>query len=441
MNNLFNIYTRAEAEKGILKRVAIDEFDITDGLKQSIEAMFGEPLTPEQVVRRIIQAVRDQGDIALREYTHKIDRVRLDDIQINPEDIQFSLDELDADVFSALKLAARRIEDFHRKQPVTSWIDASAEGTLGQLVRPIKRVGIYVPGGTAPLPSSLLMAAIPAKVAGVEDIIVCTPPTEHGIPQVVLAAAYIAGVENVYQLGGAQAIAAMAYGTDTVPQVDKIVGPGNLFVTLAKREVFGIVGIDGLYGPTETMVIADEFANPQLIAADMLAQAEHDVLSSAILVTPDQDLAQAVGVEIGVQLEQLSRDAIIAESLRNKGGAVIVGSLEEAFDVANEYAVEHLQLSVENPSDWLGYIQNAGAVFLGEHSFEVLGDYVAGPSHSLPTSGTARFASGINVLDFVKLTAIIGLNAATASELSKPAQTIALSESLTAHAAAAKARQ
>lgn len=441
MSELFSIYTRTEAEAGILKRVAIDEYEITEGLKQGIEAMFDEPLTPEQVVRKIIKDVREQGDKALIEYTEKIDKVKLDQIQVAIEDIQFSLDEIDADLFSALKVATRRIEDFHHKQPVSSWINANAEGTLGQLVRPIKRVGIYVPGGTAPLPSSLLMAAIPAKVAGVEEIIVCTPPTPSGVPQVVLAAAQIAGVEQVYQLGGAQAIAAMAYGTNTVPQVDKIVGPGNLFVTLAKKEVFGVVGIDGLYGPTETMVIADKHADPKLVASDMLAQAEHDVLASAVLVTTDRSLADAVGSEIGKQLETLSRDEIIAESLKSKGGAVIVSSLEEAFEVANNYAVEHLQLSVQNPSDWLGHVHNAGAVFLGEHSFEVLGDYVAGPSHSLPTSGTARFASGINVLDFVKLTAVIGLNASTASELSGPAETIALSESLTAHAAAAKARQ
>ncbi len=441
MTDLFRIYQRAEAEAGILKRAAIDEYEITEGLKQGIQAMFGEVLTPEQVVRQIIKNVRERGDAALREYTEKIDKIQLDELQVSYEAIRFSLDELDADVFSALKLAARRIEAFHRKQPLSSWIDASSQGTLGQLVRPIKRVGIYVPGGTAPLPSSLLMAAVPAKVAGVDEIIVCTPPTKNGVPRVVLAAAQIAGIEQVYQLGGAQAIAAMAYGTETVPQVDKIVGPGNLFVTLAKKEVFGVVGIDGLYGPTETMVIADQHADPALVAADILAQAEHDVLASAILVTPARSLAEAVSAQIGKQLESLSRDAIITESLKNKSGAVIVSSIEEAFEVANNYAVEHLQLSVKNPFDWLGHIGHAGAVFLGEHSFEVLGDYVAGPSHSLPTSGTARFASGINLLDFVKLTAVIGLNVDAARELSEPAEIIAQSESLTAHAAAAKARQ
>jgi histidinol dehydrogenase len=285
------------------------------------------------------------------------------------------------------------------------------------------------------------MAVIPARVAGVTDFVVCTPPGSDGqVPTVILAAAHIVGIERVYRLGGAQAIAAMAYGTETVPPVDKIVGPGNLFVTLAKRQVYGVVGIDGLLGPTETVVIADESADPGLVAADLLAQAEHDLLASAILITPVRELAEKVAVQIAEQIEKLPRAEIAAASLVHRGGAILVESVEHALEVANAYAPEHLQLSVTDPMRWLGTVQNAGAVFLGEHSFEVLGDYVAGPSHSLPTGGTARFSSGINVLDFVKLIAVIGLEEKAASQLSRSAAIIAEAEGLNGHAAAARRR-
>ena len=309
------------------------------------------------------------------------------------------------------------------------------------MMLPIDRVGVYVPGGTAPLPSSLLMSAIPAQVAGVREIVVCTPPGRDGrVPDVILAAAAVAGIERVYAVGGAQAIAALAYGTGTIPAVDKIVGPGNLFVTLAKRQVYGTVGIDGLLGPTETMIIADEFAAPGLVAADLLAQAEHDVLAQAILVTPSRALAEAVTAEIGQRIEALSRAEIIAASLNLRGGVVLTPGLDTAFEVANAYAAEHLQLSVREPRRWLGAVRHAGAVFLGEHSFEVLGDYVAGPSHSLPTGGSARFASGLNVWDFLKVTSVIGLQAEAAAALSTSAATIARAEGLDGHAGAAEAR-
>jgi histidinol dehydrogenase len=341
---------------------------------------------------------------------------------------------------AALRLAAERIEHFYRQQPIPAWVDA--DGMLGQAVLPIDRVGVYVPGGTAPLPSTLLMCVVPARVAGVKDVLVCTPPGPDGsIPAVILAAAQAAGIERVFKLGGAQAIAAMAYGTASVPRVDKIVGPGNLFVTLAKRQVYGIVGIDGLLGPTETMIIADEQADPAFIAADLLAQAEHDILAQAILVTPSRALAEAVAVCIEGTQARLSRSVIIAESLCERGGAVIVPDLETAFEVANTYAAEHLQLSLSEPERWRGKVRHAGAIFMGEGSFEVLGDYVAGPSHSLPTAGTARFASGLNVLDFVKITSLIGLGRDASKQLSGPAETLALAEGLTAHAAAAAARK
>jgi histidinol dehydrogenase len=378
----------------------------------------------------------------LLDWNARIDGAQLDALAVPEAEIAAALDAIPPEVADALRLAADRIRAFHEKQPVTGWMDATGEGALGQLIRPVDSVGVYVAGGTAPLPSSLLMSVIPAQVAGVEEIVVTTPPRrgEGSVSPVILAAAAICGVSRVVRVGGAQAIAAMAYGTESVPRVAKIVGPGNLFVTLAKQQVYGDVGIDGLPGPTETMVIADASADPGLAAADLLAQAEHDVLASAILVTPSRALAEQVALEVGRRLEDLSRAEIIAQALENRSGAVIVRDLAQAFDVANDYAAEHLCLLVEEPWQWVGRVRNAGGVFLGESSFEVLGDYVAGPSHVMPTGGTARFASPLNVLDFVKITSLIGLEPGAASELSKAAATLAQAEALTAHAAAAQAR-
>jgi histidinol dehydrogenase len=310
-------------------------------------------------------------------------------------------------------------------------------GRLGQRVTPIERVGVYVPGGTAPLPSSLLMSVIPAQVAGVHTIVVCTPPNP---PPVILAAAFLCGIDQVYQVGGAQAIAALTFGTESVPKVDKIVGAGNLFVTLAKQQVYGTVGLDGLAGPTETVVVADKSARPAWVAADLLAQAEHDVLASAILLTPERRLAEAVQAEVAHQMENLSRAEIIAQSLTNRSGIVLTPDLETACALASEYAAEHTCLAVADPEKWASSIPNAGGLFLGEHSFEVLGDYVAGPSHVMPTGGTARFASPLNVMDFVKISSIIALDETTGRELSQLAATIARAEQLTGHAAAADFR-
>jgi len=311
------------------------------------------------------------------------------------------------------------------------------------LIRPLDSVGVYVPGGTAPLPSSLLMSVIPAAVAGVPEIIVCTPPGSGGadIHPTILAAAEIAGVKAVYRVGGAQAIAGMAYGSESIPRVAAIVGAGNLFVTLAKQQVYGDVGIDGLLGPTETIVIADESADPSLAAADLLAQAEHDVLASAILLTPSREQATAVGSEISRQLGNLKRRGIIQGALAKRSGAVVTADLEQAFELANEYAAEHLCLLIDEPWSWIGQVRNAGGVFLGEHSFEVLGDYVAGPSHVMPTGGTARFASPLNLLNFVKITSLVALSPEGAAALSGPAQLLAHAESLDAHAAAARRRE
>ena len=299
-----------------------------------------------------------------------------------------------------------------------------------------------MPGGTAPLPSSLLMTAIPARVAGVDEVVVCTPPGARGqVPDVILAAAHVVGVDRLFRLGGAQAIAAMAYGTASVPRVDKIVGPGGLFTTLAKRQVYGQVGIDGLSGPTEAVIVADDSADPAWVAADLLAQAEHDVLATAILLTPSRDLAEAVQVEVARQLEGLDRGDVAASSLAGQGGIVLTPDLETAVRLADDFAPEHLCLSVREPERWAERIRNAGGLFLGEHSFEVLGDYVAGPSHVMPTGGTARFASPVNVLDFTKITSIFALDADTAARLGPTAARLATAESLTAHAAAAELRE
>jgi histidinol dehydrogenase len=346
----------------------------------------------------------------------------------------------------ALKQAAARVEAFHRRQPLTSWFSNDLGGTVGQIIRPIQRVGLYVPGGTAPLPSSVLMSAIPARVAGVKEIVVVTPPNrslanvDAPVDPIILAACAIANVDEVYLLGGAQAIAALAYGTETIRPVDKIFGPGNLFVTLAKRQVYGVVGIDGLAGPTETVVVADELANPAWVAADLLAQAEHDLLASAILLTPSQTLIEKVQIEVARQVEERSRAEIITASLENRGGAVLTRDLDEAIQLANEYAPEHLGLSVRDPWRWVEKVNNAGGVFMGEHSFEVLGDYLAGPSHVMPTGGSARFASPLNVWDFVKIVSLVALDESTAQAIGPSAATIADAEGLDAHGNAALLR-
>ena len=324
---------------------------------------------------------------------------------------------------------------------MSSWVDTGPDGTLGQLIRPLDRAGVYVPGGTAPLPSSLLMAAIPARVAGVGEVVVCTPAGSAGVNDLILAAAHVAKVDRLFALGGAQAIAALAYGTESVPRVDKIVGAGGLFITLAKRQVFGGVGIDGFYGPTETLVIADDSADPAWAAADLLAQAEHDVLASPILLTPSRALAEAVAAQLGSQLEGLSRAEIAAASLADRGGIVVTADLAEAVELANLYAPEHLCLLVAEPWALVGQIRNAGGIFVGEHSFEVLGDYVAGPSHVMPTEGSARYASPLSVADFVKRISLIAFTREAGARLSAPAAVLARGEGLTAHAAAAEMRE
>jgi histidinol dehydrogenase len=421
---------------------------VPEPVRAGIRRVFGRDLTPEQAVAEILSDVSHRGDEALRDWTRRVDGSTPVDwmpegFEVPAAAWESAYGALPADLADALDLAAERIQDFHARQPIASWETHDMGGTLGQRVTPLERVGVYVPGGTAPLPSSLLMSAIPARVAGVDEVIVCAPPgkTTGQVADVTLAAAHLAGIDRLFRLGGAQAIGAMAYGTETIPRVDKIVGAGGLFTTLAKRQVYGHVGLDGLYGPTETVVVADDSANPAWVAADLLAQAEHDVLATAILLTPSRALAEAVQGEIDRQLASLDRSDVIATSLSGQGGIVLTPDLATAARLADEFAPEHLCLSVQQPAVWAQRIRNAGGLFLGEHSFEVLGDYVAGPSHVMPTGGTARFASPLNVLDFVKITSIIALDAVTSARLCTGAARVADAESLTAHGAAAVARE
>lgn len=416
----------ATARAGLLRRAPLDEDQETSA-----------------AVAAIIADVRTRGDTALREQTRRLDGVELDALEVPPERWAQAAAAISPELRQAIELAAAEIRRFHERQARNSWVDFSVEGARGQLVVPLQRVGVYVPGGAAPLPSSLIHAAVPARVAGVEQIIVCSPPQrESGLPaEVILAAAHIVGVDRLFAVGGAQAIAALAYGTQSVPRVDKIAGPGNRFVIQAKRMVFGAVGIESLPGPTETLLIAEAGADPRYVAADLLAQAEH-VEASAILLTDSPDLAAAVQAEVGRQLEALPAPnaSAAADAVSRRGGIVLVPDLDSAVELANEYGPEHLCLLVADPWPLVGQVRNAGGVFLGELSFEVLGDYVAGPSHIMPTEGTARYASPLNVDDFRKVISLVGLNAAGLRRIGPAAQRLAEAEGLHAHAAAVRAR-
>ncbi|MEI7845120.1 MAG: histidinol dehydrogenase [Chloroflexota bacterium] len=445
MISIFDVET---AKKSLLKRIPPDETRVTPAVLERIAQTFGEKINAEEAVKRILTSIRAGGDAALRDWSHRLDGFPLDaPLRVPAEALESALANLPSAERAALETAIQRIREFYSRQPLTSWFTNDLGGTLGQIIRAHKRVGLYVPGGTAPLPSSVLMSAIPAQVAGVKDIVVVTPPSRptpgvaySPVPAIILAACALCGVTEVYAMGGAQAIGALAYGTESVPAVDKIFGPGNLFVTLAKRQVFGAVGIDGLAGPTETVVIADENAKPAWVAADLLAQAEHDVLASAILLTPSRKLAEAVQVEVGRQMETLPRADILAQSLPGQSGIVITRDLDEAAELNNLYAPEHLCLAVADPWALSEKITNAGGIFMGEHSFEVLGDYIAGPSHVMPTGGSARFASPLNVWDFVHIISLIALNPATTAQIAPLAALISRAEGLEAHARSADLR-
>lgn len=436
------VHGAAEARRSLLRRQTLDSYEVSEELARGIERLFGEPLTPEQVVSRILARVKAEGDRALIHYTELLDDTELTDLRVAPERIEAAWQRTDPDLCEALRLCAARVEVFHEKQPGGSWLAWDEDGgALGQRVRPLERVGIYAPHGTAPYPSSLLMAAIPARVAGVPQIVVTTPPREGALNDTILAAAHVAGIEEVYSVGGAQAIGALAYGTESIPRVDKILGPGNIFVVLAKRQVYGNVAIDQLPGPTETLLIADETASPRYAAADMLAQAEHDPLASALLITTSEELARQVRQEIEEQIRSLSRAGIIRTSLEARGGIVIVEDMERAIDLANEYAPEHLCLLTADPWQLVGCIENAGGIFVGESSSEALGDYAVGPSHIMPTGQTARFSSPLNVSDFLKITSIFAPGPDTRREVSEAAMRLAEEEGLTAHAQAIRVRQ
>jgi len=425
----------AGREKILRQRMLGDT--VSPALLARIEKTFGEALTPEQAVARILADVRARGDAAVLDWTRKLDRVDAQTIVVSPAEIDAAYAETPRAVREALELAAARIRAFHEKQKPTSWLDWDDQAALGQKITPLARVGIYVPGGTAPLPSSLLMAAIPAQVAGVREVVVASPPR---IAPAILAAAKIANVSRVYAMGGAQSIAALAFGTESVARVDKIFGAGGLFTTIAKRQVFGSVGIDGLYGPTETLLIADDSANPAWCAADLLAQAEHDELATSILITTSRAFAEAVAQHIQSQIVHLSRRDIIAKSLASQGALIVVANLDEALELANAFAPEHLCLLVRDPWNWVGKVENAGGVFIGEWTNEALGDYIIGPSHVMPTAGTARFASPLNVNDFVKITSVFSISPRAARELGQHAALLAEVEGLTAHAAAIRQR-
>lgn len=398
----------------------------------------------EAAVGDILANVRANKDEALFKYTKDFDKadINASNIVVTKEEIEEAYTLVDPALVDVIRKALKNIKEYHEKQKQYSWFDSKPDGTiLGQKVTALSRVGVYVPGGKAVYPSSVLMNVLPAKVAGVEQIIMCTPPDHEGkVYPTTLVAANEAGVDVIYKVGGAQAIAAMAYGTESVPKVDKICGPGNIYVALAKKAVFGYVSIDSVAGPSEILVIADETANPRYVAADLLSQAEHDEMASAILITTSKELAKKVSDEVDGFLKELSRSEIISKSLDNYGYILLVDNIDEAVDVANEIASEHLEIVTKDPFNVMTKIKNAGAIFLGEYSSEPLGDYFAGPNHVLPTNGTAKFFSALSVDDFIKKSSIISYSRNALEAIHEDIETFATAEHLTAHANSIKVR-
>ena len=408
-------------------------------LLEGIKRIFGEDLTPEGAVSRIVSDVALRGDDAVREYTRRIDGVELEYMELDRDTVVRIAEEAPQETREALRRSVGRIRDFHVAGLPRSWMDM--ERGFGEIISPIERVGIYSPGGLASYPSTVLMTAIPAKVAGVKEIVLATPPQgDRGPNPAVMAAALIAGVNRIFQVGGAQAIAALAYGTDTIPKVDMVCGPGNIFVTLAKKMVYGETKIDGLEGPTETLIVADDDANPALCAADLLGQAEHDMLATPILITTSERLVPLIQEELQKQLDSLSRKETAQASIEARGAIVVVDTLDDALDLANHYAPEHLCLMVKEPWRCVDKVHNAGGVFLGDFSPEVMGDYVAGPSHVMPTGGTARFNSYLGATEFLRRMPVVDLDPQTALRLAKTAATIARAEGFDAHARAVEIR-
>jgi histidinol dehydrogenase len=427
-------FTRAR--KLLARESFWERFSASEGLTPQTKQVF---ISVQKTVDRIISDVRDKGDEALFDYTERLDGARLDSLEVDRQEILAAYDIIDKKIVAALEFAAKRIRNFHGAcEHKTGLIPL--DRCLGQQILALRRVGLYVPGGSAAYPSTVLMMAIPARVAGVEEIIMVSPPGKDGkIPAPTLVAADIAKVDRIFKLGGAQAIAALAYGTESIPRVDKICGPGNIFVTLAKKMVYGTVDIDGLEGPSEIVIVADEKANPAFCAADLLAQAEHDPLASVILITTSADLADRVDEEIEIQLRKLKRRSTIRKAI-DAGMLVVVDDMAQAVELVNLFAPEHLSIMTSNASALVREIHNAGCIFVGENSPVVLGDYVAGPSHVLPTGGSARFGSPLGVADFLKVTNVIALDKPAMRKLSGPAVEIAKAEGLDAHARAIERR-
>lgn len=418
--------------------------------KESLDAMlsivrqYTQQTTDMEIERRvydIIENVRANGDAALREYSEKFDGVKLDDFKVNQSIIDAAWDNLPEDLKHALLVAKKNITEFHSREIEQGFVDMDTPGiTRGQKVTPLARVGLYVPGGTAAYPSTIMMTALPAKIAGVKEIIMVTPPQKDGINPAVLGAAKLAGVDAVYQVGGAQGVAALAYGTEQIPKVDKIVGPGNIYVATAKRQVFGQVDIDMIAGPSEIGVIADESANPVHLAADLLSQAEHDPRARAIMVTNSEKLANLVSDEVERQLSQLPRESIARPAIENNSYIAVMDSVADMFTVMNEVAPEHLEIQLPDPMEYMSMVENAGSVFLGRYAAEPLGDYVGGTNHVLPTSGTAKFSSPLGVYDFVKRISFTQFSRERLQEVAKDITTLARTEGLEAHARAIEVR-
>jgi len=428
-----------EAE-GLLNRLdPLDLSELPEAVVARTRQLFGEGVTPEQSVVQMLSDVQQQGDAALRRYAELLDGARLDEFRVSDAEINQARESIPDELNQALELAARRVTQFHQSTLPKSWVDR--EQGLGELVRPLERVGLYIPGGTAAYPSTVLMTAIPARVAGVQEVVLVTPRRgEEPLNPVVLAAAQIAEVDVVYQIGGVPAIGALAYGTESIPKVDKICGPGNVFVTYAKQLVRGRVDIDGIFGPTETIVLADQTANADFCAADLIAQAEHDPLATAILVTDSPGLIQEVEAALDRQLPGLARADLAKSALESRGKAVLVENLEEAVELANRVAPEHLCLMVADPWSWAERVKHAGGLFLGEFSPEVMGDYVAGPSHVMPTGGTARFSSALGVHQFLRTMPVVGLSPEDFLGLGNAAVQMANAEGLTGHSSAIQLR-
>ena len=410
----------------------------------SIVRQYTQQTTDMEIERRvydIIENVRANGDAALREYSEKFDGVKLDDFKVDQSIIDAAWDNLPEDLKHALLVAKKNITEFHSREIEQGFVDMDTPGiTRGQKVTPLARVGLYVPGGTAAYPSTIMMTALPAKIAGVKEIIMVTPPQKDGINPAVLGAAKLAGVDAVYQVGGAQGVAALAYGTEQIPKVDKIVGPGNIYVATAKRQVFGQVDIDMIAGPSEIGVIADESANPVHLAADLLSQAEHDPRARAIMVTNSEKLANLVSDEVERQLSQLPRESIARPAIENNSYIAVMDSVEDMFTVMNEVAPEHLEIQLPDPMEYMSMVENAGSVFLGRYASESLGDYVGGTNHVLPTSGTAKFSSPLGVYDFVKRISFTQFSRERLQEVAKDITTLARTEGLEAHARAIEVR-